>query len=144
MKNLVGEMRKNGFPTPSRKIELFPEILKKMKMQELSPVDFIQVKSGEYPYLLITGARVMPYYHSQFRNIEPLKRLIPEPVAEVGKEISEREGISDGDFIKIKTEYGELEIEALVKSEMHPYTISIPHGWENCNANLLIANIFEP
>ncbi len=143
LENPIGEIRKKGFPTPSGKIELFPDILRQMKMYELAPVSDAET-TPEYPYVLITGARTSPYYHSQFRNIEPLRRINPEPLAEVGEGISKKERVSDGEYVKIKTKFGELEIKASLVSDMHPYTISIPHGWENCNANLLTGNVFEP
>jgi|Deesub1362A_J573_1020465.scaffolds.fasta_scaffold00024_60 anaerobic selenocysteine-containing dehydrogenase len=143
LENPVGEMRKSRFLTPSGKIELFSEILKQMEMYELIPISSVE-ETPEYPYVLITGARTPSYYHSQFRNIEPLRRMNPEPLAEIGEGISEKERIFDGEFVNIKTKFGELEIKASVVPEMHPYTVSIPHGWENCNANLLTGNVFEP
>ncbi len=132
----VGFYRKNGFPTPTGKIELFPETLVEMGMEELKPIT--RRDDSKYPYLLITGARSMPYYHSQFRNIENLRKMLPEPVAEVGRMIAEERGISDGDLIRIKTSTGEIEIKAGVSDEIHESTVSIPHGWKECNANFLV------
>jgi len=156
LENRIGEMREKGFPTPSGKIELYPEVLKRIDAiqdhshayshaYELAPLNPPEEVPGstEYPYFLITGARSKAYYHSQFRNVEVLRKLDPEPFAEIGEGIAEREGISDGDVVRIETMFGELTVECVVR-EMHPLTISVPHGWEECNANLLTGNIFEP
>jgi len=133
----VGRYRRDGFPTSSGKIELFPKILEEMGMEGLSPIIHGKSDSG-YPYLLITGARNMPYYHSQFRNIENLRKMVPEPVAEIGRKVAEERSIIDGDHIIIRTSTGEIKIKARVSSDIHEYTVSIPHGWIECNANLLV------
>ncbi len=142
LENRIGEMRKNGFPTRSAKIELFPEELKRVGAFELKPLEV--ENSSDFPYFLITGARVRPYYHSQFRNVRTLRNLSPKPLAEVGRGVADSEKISDGDLIKVETEFGELVIEAKVVEDMHPFTVSIPHGWSGCNANALVGDVFEP
>ena len=75
--------------------------------------------------------------------MEKLRRLCPKPIAEVGVEVAVRENISSGDVVKVETEFGSLEIEAKVVKGMHPLTVSIPHGWEDCNANELTGNLFD-
>ncbi len=133
----VGRYRKDGFPTSSGKIELFPKILEEMGMKGLNPIIHSESDS-RYPYLLITGARNMPYYHSQFRNVENLRKMVPEPLAEIGRMVAEERGIIDGDHIIIRTSTGEIKIKARVSPDIHEYTVSIPHGWVECNANLLV------
>ncbi len=139
--NPIGEMRKSGFPTPSGKIELFPEILEKVGAQKF---EILEEDSEEFPYYLITGARVLPFYHSQFRNVESLVKLNPEPIAEVGVEIARNEGISNGDFVEIETKFGNLKVKAAVNKDLHPLTVSVPHGWEESNANFLTGSVFDP
>jgi anaerobic selenocysteine-containing dehydrogenase len=139
-----GYFRDRGFNTPSGRIELVSSILKSYGMDIPEPVSH-PAESDDYPYLLITGARTQAYYHSQFRNIERLRRLNPDPVAEVGGGIARHIRLSDRDTITIETHTGSIEMKATIKQDMHPFTVSIPHGWVECNANLITDDMrFEP
>ncbi len=139
-----GALRERGFNTASGKIELIPSALRPFAVDVPKPVPG-PTESGEYPFFLITGAKVPAFYHSQFRNIQNLKKLRPIPVAEVGSGIAQKAGISDGDLVEIQTQVGKLQIEATIKMDMHPLTVSVPHGWTDRNANFLTDDlIFEP
>ncbi len=139
-----GYLRDRGFNTPSGKIELLPSILRPFGASIPKPIQG-PAESGDYPFLLVTGAKVPSYYHSQFRNVESLTKLCPSPFAEVGAGIAQKAGVSEGDIIRISTPAGALEITARIREEMHPFTVSIPHGWTDHNANILIDDLFvEP
>lgn len=132
---------KQGFPTPSGKIEIHCA-----KLEELghSPLPAPQQAEAadpelakEYPLILTTGARALEYTHSQFRNISSLRKRVPGPVGEIHPSTAERYGIADGEMMFIETTKGEIKIKARVTEGIIPYVISIPFGWEEANANVL-------
>ncbi|NIQ37880.1 MAG: molybdopterin-dependent oxidoreductase [Proteobacteria bacterium] len=139
-----GYLKEWGFDTPSGKIELASSTLRPFGAELPAPIEG-PIQSQDYPFLLITGAKVPPYYHSQFRNIRKLKKRSPTPLADLGVGVARKVGISDGDIITIETPSGTLEIEGTIHERMHPFTVSIPHGWAGCNANILTSDrLLEP
>jgi anaerobic selenocysteine-containing dehydrogenase len=93
----------------------------------------------DYPYVLITGARKLIYYHSRFRNIKRFRTAIPGPEAELHPMDADALGVADGDQIRITSRIGSLKvpIKIMSKSEILPGTLQLTHGWKEANANLL-------
>jgi formate dehydrogenase (coenzyme F420) alpha subunit len=134
-----------GFSTPSRKIEIYSESMEKVGFEAL-PVyrEPDQSPLGDpdlfkkYPLILTTGARVLYYTHTQHRNIEGLRRQIPEAFAEVHPKTAGRYGIQHNDSIVVESNRGEIRLKALLTEEMAEGVVSIPHGWSGtANVNLL-------
>jgi anaerobic selenocysteine-containing dehydrogenase len=134
---------KRGFFTPSGKVELYCEQYESVGVDPLpyyiepteSPVSDPDL-AKEYPVMLITGARSLYFYHSQFRHVPRLRKGNPEPKAEIHPDLASRYGIRDGDIMIIETRRGKLEIKAGVTEDISPHIVSIPHGWEP-NVNVL-------
>jgi len=149
-----------GFKTPSGKIELYCKALEKMGYAPLpdyrepseSP---LQTPEGfkEYPLVLTTGARKKSFFHSEHRQIENLRRLHPDPTAEIHPETAKRYGIKDGEWIKITSPRGSIMMKALISPDIRPDVVNVEHGWwfperENeplhgvweSNANILTKN----
>ena len=81
----------------------------------------------------------MAYTHSQFRNIERLRRLMPEPLADISPADASARGIRDGDTIKISSPRGTITMKANVTDTIAQGVVSIPHHWpDNANANWLV------
>jgi anaerobic selenocysteine-containing dehydrogenase len=91
----------------------------------------------QYPLILTTGARLLAYTHTQFRNVTGLRRSAPEPVAEVHPDTAAVYGVADGDMMVVETEKGRLEIRARTIADLAPGVVSIPHGWAGANASML-------
>ncbi|MBW2609501.1 MAG: molybdopterin-dependent oxidoreductase [Deltaproteobacteria bacterium] len=132
------------FYTPSGKIELYSETLAENGYDPIpkhvepskSPVSTPELFK-KYPVILSTGARVPEYTHSQFRGVPSLKKMAPEPLAEIHPDTAGKYGISDGDMMTIETTKGQIEIKALTTEALHPGIVSIPHGWAKANSNVL-------
>ena len=135
---------KGGFNTPSKKVELYSKRLEESGHDPLptytesteTPVgrpDLVK----QYPLLLTTGARLPVYQHSQFRQLPSLRKVVPEPRAEIHPETAKDLGIKDGDMMHIETLRGAIQIKATVTDGIHPKLIEVPHGWAEPNANLL-------
>jgi anaerobic selenocysteine-containing dehydrogenase len=139
---------KDGFATPSKKIELHSSIMEKMGYDPLpkyiepakSPVSTPEL-AEEYPLILITGARILEYCHSTMRHIPELRELVPEPTAEIDPGTAAKHGIANGEMIMVETPAGSVKYKARVTEDIHPGVVSISHGWHGkSNVNRLISD----
>jgi len=135
----------SGFNTPSGKVELYSELLEQYGYDPLptyhepeeSPVSKPEL-AKEYPLILISGARVGVYNHSQLRNVEVMRKRHPEPLVQIHPDTAKGLDIADGDIVKVETSRGSVEMKALFTPGILPQVVSIPHGWGGeANANLL-------
>ncbi len=91
----------------------------------------------EYPLLLITGARMKEFTHSQLRSMTKMRRMAPEALAEIHPVTARDYDIIDGCMINIETRKGSIKMKARVTEDIAPKCITIPHGWAQANANVL-------
>lgn len=133
-----------GFRTPSRKIEIYSKALEEAGFDPLpthrepsqSPVRTPEL-AKKYPLILITGARMREYTHSQLRNMTQMRRRVPEPLAEVHPSTARKYDIVNGGMIWVETRKGSIKMKAKVTEDIAPLVVSIPHGWAQANANVL-------
>jgi anaerobic selenocysteine-containing dehydrogenase len=134
-----------GFPTPSKKIEIYSETFAKEGFDPLptyrepdqSPLGDPKM-AERYPLVLTTGARILYYTHGQHRNIRGLRERSPEPFAEIHPKTAGRFGIRGDDWIIVESNRGEIKVKALATEEVMEGVVSIPHGWPGeANVNLL-------
>jgi len=85
-------------------------------------------RKGDFPLLLITGARKQPYYASSYRQIETLHSVHPEPRAEMAPATAARLGLEDGCPVTIETERGQARFRLKV-AQMRDDVISVEYGW---------------
>ncbi len=127
---------KNGFSTPTKKVELYSTIMEKWGYDPLpvyheipeSPVSKPQL-AQEYPYILITGARSPVFFHSEHRMIPWLREADPDPIIEIHPETAEKQNIKNDDWIYIETPRGRIKQKALLTVGIDPRVVAAQHGW---------------
>lgn len=125
-----------GWGTPSGKMELYSNILEELGYDPL-PQHYEPVESPvsnpellkEYPLMAITGVRVLPYYHSEHRQIQSLRKRRPWPQMEINPETAAQLGIKDGDWVWIESQRGRIRQKAELFAGMDPGVVSVQHGW---------------
>lgn len=125
-----------GFGTPSGKVELYSKIFEQLGYDPLpffcespeSPVGNPEL-AKEYPLILITGVRHFPFFHSEHRQVEKLRKMHPYPIVEIHPESASKLGISDGDWIWIETVRGRVRQKCRYSEAIHPQVVSAQHGW---------------
>ncbi len=135
---------KGGFQTESGKVEIYAKELERYGYDPLpvyhepaeSPVSTPELFS-EYPLILTSGARTMPYMHSRFHNIPSLRSLEPEPELEVHPRTAGNLEIVDGEHVLLESLRGRINIKVKITEDVLPGVIAIPHGWDEANANVL-------
>ena len=129
---------KNGFQTPSGKVELYSERLKNYGYDPLPYYDenpFSPVSSPElyeeYPLILITGHRHIAFYHSENRQISKLRRLCPDPMIEIHPEKAKEFGIEEGDWVWIEAPGMDYKVmqKAKLTENIHLSVVAAQHGW---------------
>ena len=130
------------FPTPSGKIEIYSQELAEINDPELPPIpkyiDAWESKndplSRKFPLQLIT-THFKRRAHSQFENVPWLKKLMTQAISLNTVDAKSRD-ITDGDFVRVYNDRGEMIIKAAVTERIIPGTVEIPQGaWYAPDAN---------
>lgn len=130
---------KQGFDTPSGKVELYSSIFEKFGYDPLpafreppeGPVSTPELKES-YPLILITGGRAIEYFHSEGRQITQLRKLVPDPAVEIHPDTAKGASIEDGDWVWLETPRmpGErVRFKAKLTSKISPHVVHAAHGW---------------
>ena len=128
-----------GFRTPTRKVELYSTIFKKHGYDPLptytepphSPLSSPELMK-EYPFILITGARYMEYYHSQGRHIPSLRKHMPDPEIELHPDTAKKENLDNGDWVWVETPQvkGErVRFKVKLTAGIDPRVVHAAHAW---------------
>ncbi|MBI4331750.1 MAG: molybdopterin-dependent oxidoreductase [Chloroflexi bacterium] len=128
--------QREGFGTPTRKIELYSTVLEKLGYDPLpnyrepheTPVSRPDL-NGQYPYILITGGRFIPFFHSEHRQVPSIRRRYPNPRVQIHPETARKLGIGDGDWVWIESPRGRVRQKAELFDGIDPGVIHAQHGW---------------
>ncbi len=137
---------KTGFKTPSGKVEIASATLQEHGLDPLpvyreppeSPLSRPEL-AAKYPLVMTSGARVMAYTHSQFRNIPQLRKLMPDPLVDINPADASSRGIKTGDTVTVSSPRGSIRMKASVTDTIPPGVVSLPHQWPGeANVNELV------
>ena len=95
----------------------------------------------------MTTGRVIYHYLSgnQTRRVPFLKEQAPYPWVEIHEQTAAKLGISDGDWVTVRTRRGEMTVPALVVRSIRPDTLFIPYHYGHTQAaNQLTNPVLEP
>jgi anaerobic selenocysteine-containing dehydrogenase len=124
-----------GFATPTGKVELYSTILEKLGYDPLptyreppeSPYSK-PVLAKQYPLILTTGT-IMPYHHSEGRQLKTLRRLVPDPTVEIHPTTAARIGVKEGDWVYVETRRGRVKVRAKLSKGIDPRVVFLVKGW---------------
>ena len=167
---LRGEMRyrkyeAEGFQTPTGKFEISSSVMEAMGLSPmplfreppLSPVSTPKLAEA-FPLILISGTKVRNFFHSEYRQVESLRRGNPDPLAEIHPDTASSLGIKEGDWVWIETPVARVKMKAKLFEGIRPDVINAQHawwfpeekkaseyGWKRSNVNLLYDHAhFDP
>lgn len=136
---------KQGFPTPSGKMEFSSKVLEKAgldplpRYQEpgLSPVSAPKV-AKKFPLILTTGARLPMYVHSRTFRLGWTRALRSEASVDLNPKDAASRGIGAGDRVTLSTPRGSLTVKANLTEVVAPGVVNFYHAWPEADANVLI------
>ena len=123
-----GKYIDEGFKTPSGKVEIYSEALKKMGVPPIPEMVEHITSTGDYP-LVMTSGKDSYYYHSSWRTLPSLRRISREPLVEMCHETAEKYGLVDGEMAYIETTEGRITQRVKLNESLDPRIIYVAHGW---------------
>jgi anaerobic selenocysteine-containing dehydrogenase len=125
-----------GFGTPTGKIELYSTVMEELGYDPLphhkepaeSPVSQPKL-AEEYPLILTTGGRFLPYFHSEWRQIDSYRNKYPHPIVEIHPETAGKLGIDDGAWVWIESPRGRIMQKCRYFNDIDPRVVHAQHGW---------------
>jgi len=129
------QYEKIGFATTTGKAELYSTILEKLGYDPLpyyeeppeSPISTPEL-AKEFPLILITGGRFRPLFHSEFRQIDSLRKGRPHPTMQINPKTAKELGIEDGDWVWIESPRGRIRQKCKYHN-IDPRVVHCEHGW---------------
>jgi len=126
---------KDGFRTPSGKVELFSSRLRELGIDPLPTYSEPRGtpfgspdKTEEYP-LVLTNYKNPFFFHASHRNIPSLRELSPEPVAELNPDTAAKLSLSQGDMAFIETPRGRIRQKIRMNADLDPRVVFVAYGW---------------
>jgi anaerobic selenocysteine-containing dehydrogenase len=126
---------KKGFKTPSGKVELYSQTLEAWGFdpmptyhENLDPVLSDDGTALEYP-LVVTSWKPAHYRHSNFRQVEILRRNGHDPLVDINPRTAVQFGIKEDEWVYIETRWGRIKHKVRLSETMHPGMVIIEHGW---------------
>ncbi|MFC1978960.1 molybdopterin-dependent oxidoreductase, partial [Chloroflexota bacterium] len=125
-----------GFATTSGKVELYSTILEKLGYDPLpnyeepfeTPIsrpDLVE----KFPFMLITGGRFREMFHSEHRQIDPVRRKRPHPLVQINPDTAKSLGIGNGDWVWIESPRGRIRMKCQYYTGIDSRVIHCEHGW---------------
>lgn len=144
---------KEGFHTPSGKVEFVSQILERYKdshgysglpeyrdFREVSGVD-----REAYPLILNTGSRKPQLFHARTYRVPWLAGLEKATLVEIHPEDAKKYDIADGDMVRVSSPVGSICGIAAVYLNSQPGIVHVYHGNAKGEANDLIdRNYLDP
>ena len=136
---------KEGFKTPSGKMEFTSSVLTEHGLDSLpvyrepglSPVSAPE-EAKKFPLILTTGARLPFFIHSRTYRVPQLRRLQPDPMADVNPADARERDLSQGDWVLLSTSRGAVRVRANLTETVPPGVVNMYHGRPEADVNTLI------
>jgi anaerobic selenocysteine-containing dehydrogenase len=105
---------KNGFETPSKKVQLYSHQVKKWGFDALP--EYVEPPetpfsepacTSEYPFIL-TSRKEGIFQHSTGRQIPSLREVKPDPTVKLHAQAAKKLGIIEGEWVSISTRRGSI------------------------------------
>ena len=132
---LYRHYEKEGFKTPSGKVELYSSRLKEWGFDPLpayyenpeTPYSAPEI-AKEYP-MIFTSWKRQCYRHTDDRQLATLRGLHPEPIVHIHPNTAKSLGIIDGDWVYVETQRGKSRQRAAIDPYMDSRVVGVDYGW---------------
>lgn len=123
--------RARGFRTRSGKVSLRAEGLRALGYEPLPvfrPVEGDGAPDGEAGYVL-TSHHSAHYFNSEFRSLTALRRREPDPLAELHPAAAEREGLRDGEWVRVEAHGDSARFRVRRSAALDPRVVCVSASW---------------
>jgi len=120
---------KNGFATPTGKVELYSTVLEQLGFDPLPYYREAASPDAEYPLSMFVGVRDDEYFQTGQRHVPELRKRAPEPTMFIHAEDARGLALVHGDWVWVATRHGKATMRCEIRAEMPKGLVRIPHGW---------------
>jgi len=121
--------KKNGFATPSKKIEFYSEQMAKKGLNPLPDyVEPIYKPTAEFPLYLI-NFKQSEHTHSRTFNNDWLMEMKPDNPLIINSATAANLGLKDGDAIWLESPYARAKATVQTTERIHPEVVALQHGY---------------
>jgi thiosulfate reductase/polysulfide reductase chain A len=123
------KFKKDGFKTPSKKIEFFSEQMAKKGLNPLPDyVEPIYRPTSEFPLYLINFKQA-EHTHSRTFNNDWLMEMKPDNPLLINAATAAQLGLKDGDPIWLESPYAKAKATIQLTERIHPEVVALHHGY---------------
>ncbi len=123
------QYEKNGFATPSGKVELYSSTLESFGFDPLPYYREAAEPNEQYPMMLFVGWADDEYFRTGHRQIPELRKRAKDPMFFVNAAEATRLDLADGDWARISTSTGAIVSRVYTRSGMPKGLVRVAHGW---------------
>ena len=103
-----------------------------------------EVADADYPYVLSTGRRLYHYHTRTQTGRSGMDAILPEETADISIQDAKRQGIANGDYVRVWSRRGEVTVKARITEEVPPGMVWMAFHFREGNANWLTNPVFDP
>ncbi len=133
---------KNGWRTPTGKIELYSEVIARHPEWGLDPLPTytapVNPDKEKWPFMLCSGARMANALHSRLHDSPWERSLTPEPTVEISFADCDKLGVETGDKVWVITSVGKLQYTVQSTGTVMDGQIFLYHGYRERDVNSII------
>jgi anaerobic selenocysteine-containing dehydrogenase len=122
-----------GFPTPSKRIELYSSVFKKYNYDPLptwsEPSIFTKPDVKEKYPLIFMNVKIKEYCQSQHRSLPSLRKKVPHPFLEINPRKALELDIKDREYVIVETPYGSITLQARLTDGILYDVVCTQNGW---------------
>jgi anaerobic selenocysteine-containing dehydrogenase len=141
---------KDGFKTPSGKVECYSERFKKAGRPALPVFEYPRESPAANPNLAkkyslsATTRRPAEFVHTKLFNLPTPGRLYPEPLVKMNAADAAKRGIKQDDLVEVESRTGKIRLKARISEDVKPGLVTIDFGWGNPTDNKASINTLSP
>ena len=121
--------RKNGFGTPSKKIEFYSEQMEKKGLNPLPDyVEPVYKPTSGFPLYLVNYKQA-EHTHSRTFNNDWLMEMKPDNPLLINAATAARLSLKDGDPVWLESPYAKAKATVRVTERIHPEVVALQHGY---------------
>jgi formate dehydrogenase alpha subunit len=104
-----------------------------------------EITDAAYPFVLTTGRNLFQYHSgSMTRRVKPIEAHAGEAYVEMNPVDGKKLGISTGDWIKVASRRGEVELKVRITGKVASGTVFIPMHYREAAANVITNDALDP
>lgn len=104
-----------------------------------------ETTNEEYSFILTTGRNLFQYHSgSMTRRVRQIEEHAGEAYVELNPGDAKKLGIQNGEFIRVRSRRGKLEIKARITNRVSEGTVFIPMHYREAAANVITNDALDP